>query len=252
MQHGQDRPQTAFQKALTDEKTSSLRKYQEIVLAKPSLWRLMGYELRTLLFGSLPGALGYALRKLFYRRLFKHVGRGVVFGRNAVIRHGGKISLGDNVIIDDNCVLDAKGPPDSDGGITIGSNVIISRNTILSCKGGTIEIGDNTNVGTNCLIHCESTVRLGANILIAAYCYLVAGGNHDFGRTDVPVIQQPSLSKGGIAVEDNVWLGARVTVLDGVTVGQDAILGAGAVVLRDVPAFAVAAGVPAKVIKSRQ
>jgi galactoside O-acetyltransferase len=98
----------------------------------------------------------------------------------------------------------------------------------------------------------ESDVRIGDNCIFAALCYLVAGGNHDFSRIDIPIIQQPSVSRGGIRIEPDVWLGARVTVLDGVTIGRGSVVGAGAVVTRDLPPYSVAAGVPAKVLRTRQ
>jgi acetyltransferase-like isoleucine patch superfamily enzyme len=242
--------QTEFQQMLTDAGRSSLRKYQELTTGSSDVLALAGYELTTLLFGYLPGAPGLLCRKIFYPRLFKKVGRGTVFGRSVTLRHPKKISIGENVVIDDNTVLDAKGPPGC--GITIGNNVIVSRNTILSCKGGSIHIGDNTNIGTNCLIHSESVVRMGSNILVAAYCYLVAGGNHDFSRTDIPIIQQRSISKGGIVIEDNVWLGASVVVMDGVTIGRDCIVGANSLVLHSLPEFAIAFGSPARVHKQRK
>jgi len=235
--------QTEFQQMLTDAGQSSLRKYQQLTTGSSDMLSLAGYELTLLLFGYLPGALGLLCRKVFYPPLFKNVGRGTVFGRSLTIRHPRKISLGQNVVIDDNCVLDAKGPPGS--GITIGNNVVISRNTVLSCKGGSIHIGDNTNIGTNCVIHSESVVRMGANILVAAYCYLVT-------RTDIPIVQQRSITRGGIVVEDNVWLGARITVMDGVTIGRDSVVGADSLVLRSLPEFVVAFGSPAKVHKHRK
>jgi len=240
---------TELQAALTTEKVSALRKYQELVIGRPGLLALLKYELIMLLCNGVPGALGFALRRFLYPRLLGRVGRGVVFGRNLTLRHPHKIALGNHVIIDDNCVLDAKG--EGEEGITLGDNVILSRNTILSCKGGSIAIGDNSNLGTNCLIHAESPVKIGRNVLMAAYCYLVGGGHHDFSRTDMPIIQQPSLTKGGITIEDNVWLGARVTVLDGVTIGRDTVVGANALVLESLPEFVVAFGSPAKVQRSR-
>jgi acetyltransferase-like isoleucine patch superfamily enzyme len=240
---------TEFQESLTSEKQSPLKKYMAIAVGEGGLFSLLKYEILTCMFGAFPGAAGYVLRKFFYRRLIGTCGSGVVFGRNVTIRHPSKIHIGSNVIIDDNVVLDAKGGGD---GITLGDNVMIARNTILSCKGGSIKIGENTNIGMNCLFQSESKIDVGPNIVMASYCYLVAGGNHGIDRTDIPIIQQPPVSRGGITIEENCWLGARATVIDGVTVGRDTVLGAGAVALRDVPEFSVAAGVPAKVIKDRK
>jgi acetyltransferase-like isoleucine patch superfamily enzyme len=240
---------TEFQESITSEGQSPLRKYIAIAVGVGGLPALVKYELITCMFGLMSGALGYVFRKIFYKRLIGTCGSGVVFGRNVTIRHPSKIHIGSNVIIDDNVVLDAKGGGD---GITLGDNVLIARNTILSCKGGSIKIGDNTNIGMNCLFQSESKIDVGPNIVMASYCYLVAGGNHGIDRTDIPIIQQPPVSRGGIVIEENCWLGARVTVIDGVTVGRDTVLGAGAVAIRDVPEFSVAAGVPAKVVKNRK
>ncbi len=242
------REKTELQTALT-KKGSAFKKYRALVTGKGGLFSLFKYEIVTFLLGGMNGALGIFSRKIFYRLLFKKMGKGVILGKHLTIRHPEKILLGNNVIIDDYCVLDAKG--DEKSGISLADKVIISRNTILSCKGGKIEVGENTNIGTCCLIHSESSVKLGRNILIAAYTYLVGGGNHDFLRIDIPIIAQPSVNLGGIVIQDNVWLGARVTVLDGVTVGSGTVVGAAALVNKNLPEFVVAAGVPARVIKRR-
>ena len=227
-----ERKQTLLATELTDSSRSAIRRYQEFVLGNYSFFSLLRYEVFTSFLGPMPGGAGLFLRKVFYRYLLKKVGRNVVFGRNVTIRHPSKIVIGDNCIIDDNCVLDAKG--EKNRGILIGDNVLIGRNTIIACKEGSIEIGSNANIGTNCLIHSERDVRVGENTLIASYCYIVGGGTHDFEKLDVPIIQQGSDSKG-IFLEDNLWLGAGVKVLDGVKIGRDSIIGAGAVVTKDIP-----------------
>jgi acetyltransferase-like isoleucine patch superfamily enzyme len=242
-------PQTPFQAALTDTRMSALQKYQNIAVGEKGLVALLRYEFFTCCLAGLPGALGLWLRGRLYQRFLGHVGRNVVIGKNVSIRNPRKILIGDHVVIDDDCVLDAKGQKNV--GIVIGNNVVLSRNTILSCKGGSIVIGNNTNISVNCTLISESSVHIGANVLFAAYCYVIAGGNHGMDRTDIAVIQQDSFSKGGVTIEDNVWLGAGVKVLDGVKIERDAIAGAGSVVTRGVPPFTVVAGVPAKVVKSR-
>ena len=79
----------------------------------------------------------------------------------------------------------------------------------------------------------------------------MVGGDHEHKRTDTPVLYQGRIARG-IEVDDNVWLGAHVVISDGSSVGHDAIIGAGAVVIGDVPPFHIAAGVPAKVIRDRR
>lgn len=240
--------QTDLQSRLQDTGRSPVRKYQEMAVGKRGIVSLIKYEIISFL-SPVPGAIGFFFRKIFYKKLLGKVGRNVIFGRNIAIRHPHKIYIGDNVIIDDNCVLDAKG--EANEGIRIGDNVMISRNTIIGCKEGSIYIGENTNIGINCLIHSESSVKIGANTLIAAYCYIVGGGSHDFSRIDIPVIQQGSVSKG-IIMEDNLWLGAGVKVLDGVRIQRESVIGAGAVVTEDIPEFSIAVGMPARVVKKRK
>jgi len=239
---------TELQSKLTSGKQSGLKKYQIMVIGKPGLFRLMKYEFIMFLCNSCPGALGYILRKIFYPRLFAKVGRGTVFGRNMTIRHPHKIRIGDRCVIDDLVVLDAKG--ESNQGITLGNDVILARNTVVSCKGGDIEIGDNSNISLNCMIHSEKLVKIGPKNLWAAYCYIIGGGKHDFNRTDMPIIQQGSVTDG-IVMEEDIWLGADVKVLDGCHIGKGVVIGAGSVVNKDLPDMSIAAGTPAKILKER-
>ena len=241
---------TEFQSQLLDQGKSPLAKYADIAVGRRGLRALLGYDLACWLAAPMPGALGYFIRGKVYPRLLGQAGRGLVIGRNVCLRHPGRIRLGSGVVIDENCVLDAKG--ESDAGISIGDAVILSRNTIVSCKGGSIEIGDNTNISANCMLISETNLSIGSNVLVAGMCYLIAGGNHGIERTDIPIIAQPMVSKGGVRIEDNCWLGANVTVLDGVTIGRDSVIAAGSVVNRDIPDFAIAAGVPARVVRDRK
>lgn len=219
---------------------SMAAKYSEIFPGRKGLWNLLKYEFVVSCVSGAPGALGYFLRKAFYPRLFKSVGRGCVFGRGITIRHPHKISVGAGSFIDDGAVLDAKGSANE--GIVIGENAYIGRNVILSCKAGSIFLGDYCNVSANCTILSETEVRLGKYCLLAGNCYLVAGGNHSFEDLAAPVMFQPSLSKGGIRIGEDVWLGAGVLVLDGVTIGGTSVVGAGSIVTSSIPEFSFARG----------
>jgi acetyltransferase-like isoleucine patch superfamily enzyme len=238
------------QKELLSEKKSLSAKYSTLVVGEKGLAKLLRFELITLFFSWVPGALGLALRRVFYPFLFQKVGGGVVFGRNLTLRHPHKIRIGDNAVIDDNVVLDAKG--EKNDGLRLGDNVYIGRNTILSCKEGSIAIGDYTNISANCSLLSETEISLGRYCFLAGHCYLVAGGNHSFDDITRPIMFQPSLSRGGIRVGDDVWLGAGVIVLDGVSVGRGAVVGAGAVVNGPLPEYSVAVGSPARVIRDRR
>ncbi len=164
------------QDQLFDGRSSARDKYARLVVGRAGLGALLKHEAVVMCSQHVPGALGFALRKLLYPALLGACGRNVVFGQNVVLRHPHKIRIGDNVVVDDNCLVDAKG--DSNQGITIGSGVFIGRNTILSCKNGDIEIEDGANIGFNCELFSASRVRVGKDTLIAAYSYLI-GGDHD-------------------------------------------------------------------------
>lgn len=233
---------------LSSTRTSARDKYSTLIVGRPGWEALLKHELVVMLSQSVPGALGLALRRGLYPLLLGACGRNVVFGQNVVLRHPHKIHVGDNVVIDDNCLVDAKG--ESNAGIRIGSGVFVGRNTILSCKNGDIELGDGANIGFNCEIFSASRVRIGTNVLVAAYCYLI-GGDHDFSDATRPILTQ-SRTSAGITVGDGAWLGAGAKVLDGVEIGANAVIGAGAVVRTSVPAKATAVGVPARITGTRE
>lgn len=239
------REPVAIQKAMS---ASPLRAYQDLVVGSRSLVRLALYEAVMLTSSWVPGALGLLLRKLFYPLLLGACGRGVVFGQGVVLRHPHKVRLGDGVTLDDLVVLDAKGT--TNRGIEIGHGAFLGRGTILSCKDGDITLGEHANLGFHCEIFSGSSVSVGRHALFAAQAYLVGGG-HEFEAGDFAVLDQPRTSRG-IVVGDDVWLGTGAKVLDGTRIGSRAVVGANAVVTADLPEGAVAAGVPARVLRQRE
>jgi acetyltransferase-like isoleucine patch superfamily enzyme len=244
-----------LRRMLKDEKASSLRKYMLLVLGRDSLLALLWYELVMLTCQNLPGALGIVLRRKLFKTLLGHCGRNVVFGRGVTLRHPQRIKLGDNVILDDAVTLDGKGSHETT--IDIGSDCVIGRNTVLSCKSmgsnsGRFKLDERVNISVNCTLISETEFHVGKKVLIAGHCYLIAGGNHGTERTDMPILDQPMIEKGGIDIQDHCWLGANVTVLDGVTIGRDSVVAAGAVVTKPVPEYTIVGGVPAKVLKGRR
>ena len=239
---------TVIQKELFDEKKSKRQRYSDLVIGRPGFWALVKYEIVLTFCAGMPGALGLWIRSRLYPLLLGGAGRGVTFGVGVVLRHPHKIRLGDNVVIDDYCCLDAKGTDNR--GIDVGARAFVGRNTILSCKNGDIVIDEEANLGFNVEVFSASRVRVGKKVLIAAYTYLV-GGDHLYDRTDIPVLDQGRTARG-IDVDDHAWLGAHVVVTDGSRIGRDAIVGAGAVVVGEIPDFAIATGIPAKVVRDRR
>ncbi|MCJ7813712.1 glycosyltransferase, partial [bacterium] len=227
---------------------SKLGKYQELILGEKGIFKLLKYELIMLFASWIPGAFGLFLRSKLYPMLLGRVGRNVTFGSGVVLRHPKKIVIGDNVVIDDQCVLDAKGTDNC--GIFLGNGIFLGRNTILNCKNGDIILNDNVNISSNCMIFSASEVKIEADVLLAAYCYLV-GGTHHFDDPEIPVLYQKRSSKG-IHIGSGGWLGAHVTVFDGVQIGRHVVVGAGSIVNKNIPDYAIAAGSPAQIIKKRK
>jgi acetyltransferase-like isoleucine patch superfamily enzyme len=132
--------------------------------------------------------------------------------------------------------------------IKISRDVAIRENCYLNApKGGFINIGEDVFIGMFCVIDGTGGVDIGNGVAISYHCRLVSS-SHIYDDIFKPSGEQ-GLTRKGIKIEDNVWLGANVTVLDGITVGEGAVVGAGSVVTQDIPRFAIAVGVPAKVIK---
>lgn len=114
---------------------------------------------------------------------------------------------------------------------------------------GSLTVGNQSFIGRNTMLGLFDSITIGENVQIAPYCFIIAG-NHRFDRRDIPISEQGH-TVAPIAIEDDVWIGAHVTVLPGITIGEGAIIGASSVVNRDIPAYQIWAGVPARYIKDR-
>lgn len=115
-----------------------------------------------------------------------------------------------------------------------------------------ITIGNNVSIESDCHISAINNVAIGNNVLIASFVYISDHTHGDVNDSETPLLQplkRPLYSKGPIIIEDDVWLGEKVSVMPGVHIGRGAIIGANSVVTKDIPAYAIAVGSPAKVIK---
>ena len=222
---------------------SAMSKYFDVTYGPMARWKAILMEIVTLLFSGIPGALGLFLRSYLYRPFFAECSGKVIIGRHVTLRHSCKICLGDGVILDDNCVVDAKGVGNK--GIALGDNVYVGRNSIVYCKGGNITLGNNVNISANCIIFSSNDLEMKQGSMVGAYCYLLSGGEYDY-KSELPFAQQTGMgTKGPLTIGENCWFGARVTVLDGASIGNNCVIGANAVVTRPVPSDSIAVGVPA-------
>ncbi len=129
---------------------------------------------------------------------------------------------------------------------SVGSNVNIEKG-VRAYSPKLISLGSNSGLGINCFI--DGKVEIGSNVMIGPDCKLL-GIDHKFDSKDCDIIDQ-GLSVGKITIGDDVWLGANVIVLSGVTIGDGAVVGAGSVVTRDLPPLSISVGNPATVKKFR-
>lgn len=184
--------------------------------------------------------------KKIYRNINSYIFSFLVFGSFSYITIGRNVNInGRRININKGChVMDNSAIL---GDVTLGKNVFVHDNVLMRSFGEQISIGENTTINRNTNI--LSKVSIGSNCSIAPNVVIV-GANHNFSDNSKTIKEQGSTCRG-IVIEDDVWIAANVTVCDGVKIGKGSVIGAGAVIVSDIPPFTVAVGVPAKVIKNR-
>lgn len=244
---------TPQQRLFATAEREALRSYKQLLVGMKGWGYFLSFELYNLLFSWLPSLLGIILRRLILPFFLRSGGKGIIIGRNVTFRSPGSVTVGKSVVVDDYAVVDVRipeGQGSSQMGIEIGDHVFIGRHSIVSAKFGTIILHRACNIGTFCRIATQSSIEIGESVLIAAYVY-IGGGNHRADRLDQPIMEQGMEIRGGVKIGVNSWIGTKATILDGVTIGRDAIVGAHSLVMEDVPDRAIVAGTPAKIIRYR-
>jgi virginiamycin A acetyltransferase len=140
-----------------------------------------------------------------------------------------------------------------------GSKVIICENVVIDSfvkfkpAGGTgdVIVGAGTTINSGCVVYSGNGVLIGKNVAIASNCTL-ASTNHEYSNRKINIKDQGfRASKGGITVEDDVWIGANCVLLDGAIIRRGSVIGAGSVVRGEVPPYSICVGTPARVIATR-
>ncbi len=148
------------------------------------------------------------------------------------VRTPSQISVGANTVIKRGTILNGR----SDGqafGLTLGPETYIKEYCYLDSYGGFIDIAGPCAIAQFCVFHGGGGITVGRHVMFGAHCYIIAS-NHVFASLDIPYILQGDHAKG-IVIEDNVWIGGGSIILDGVTIGRNAVIGAGAIVTKDIP-----------------
>lgn len=241
---------SSFHSFLKGKERSALAKYQDIVVGNRRKLSLAKQEILTFCLTFLPGAIGLFLRQKLYRMLFESMGKGVVVGVGVTLKQPCKVSIGRDCVIDDYVNLGVRGTGSS--GISIKKNTFVGRGSEIKARDGVVSIDSFSSIGAGCRIAIvEGNLSIGQNVLFGAYCH-VGAGNHRFDRTDIPMTQQGYASKGGVVIEDDVWIGANSVIFNGVKIGKGAVVGACSLVNKDVPEHAIVFGSPAKVHSYRK
>lgn len=196
----------------------------------------------------IPSLVGIAIRAVLYKLILKMSGIAAIEA-GVRLRFASNIRLGRGSYLDEGVYIHA-----CPGGVTIGENSLVMHGAVLhvyNFRGiphSGIQIGRDSLIGEYSVIRGQGGVTIGDRVYTSPMTQIIAV-NHVFDDPQRPFIDQ-GITAQGIVIEDDVWLGANVVVTDGVRVGRGAVVAAGAVVTKDVPAHTVVAGVPARIIRT--
>ena len=161
-----------------------------------------------------------------------------------------KIALGKSVTICKYASLEVDPSEKDQSRITIGDRTLISSFAILRTYGGTIKIGHSCFINSFTILYGHGNLIIGNGCLIGPQVTIVPV-NYGLQDRNIPFrMQTPTLK--GIIIEDDVWIGAGATILDGCTIGKGSVIGAGSVVTKSVEPYSIVGGIPAKKIRDRE
>ncbi|MDO8773255.1 MAG: acyltransferase [Burkholderiaceae bacterium] len=168
-------------------------------------------------------------------RRLRSAGSGIVLGRGVKIEHPECVSLGDRVHLNDHCWLSVLTENRETGNPTI---------TLRP----ELRIGDGCYIGRFGTLACINRVTIGRDVMISDRVF-IGDATHGFARTDLPIRDQYLTSKGSVEIGDGTWIGIGVSIMANVKIGRNCVIGAGSVVVSDIPDFCIAVGAPAKIVR---
>lgn len=189
---------------------------------------------------ALISSLARQSKHFYWSKRLARLGEGTFLSRGVRVQGGERVVVGRDCFVGHGVMFFGNTSPPKM--LTIGDRVIIREFAYLSATNGEIAIGDGTFVGPMTTIYGNGGVFVGQNVLLAAQC-CIASINHRFEERHLPIARQ-GLDCRPVVIEDDVWVGANVTIVPGVTIGRGAVIGAGAVVSKDIPPDTVAVGAP--------
>ena len=181
------------------------------------------------------------LRKMFFYSLYKVW--PLYIGSNVKIKVQGEVNIGSGVRISDGAKLHVE----KNASLTIGDNVYIGDSTFIKCYSGGIVIGNDVSINAFSFLNGAGGISIGNATRIGAHSILISS-NHIFSDKEKLVKDQGTTAKG-IFLGENIWLGARVTVLDDVNIVNNTVVGASSLVCKSIDVAGVYVGIPAKILK---
>ncbi len=176
----------------------------------------------------------YLIQSFFLQKSFAHCGSKVLFESVGLILGEKYISIGNNT--------------------KFGNRIYLTAwNRIKNCF-PQLEIGNNCRFGAMNHITCCNKIIIGDNLLTGKWVTITdnSHGNTDYESMLLPPLSREIISKGPIIIGKNVWIGDKATILPGVIIGNGVIIAANSVITKNIPPYSIAAGNPAKIIKTNK
>lgn len=218
--------------------------YMQRATGERNLARFAWQGLILTLMYRLPTIGATILRGMIYRAVLGSIGSSCLIEEDVRLQVPQRIFLGRRVFLGQYAYLDGQ-----TSALRLGNDVHIARFVTLRAGQIGITLHDNVGINTRSYIEGNGGVEVGAYTLFSPGVQCISG-NHVFDDPDAPIKYQGT-QYGKISIGEDCWLGTNVIVLPGVTIGRGSVIGAGAVVTKDVPAFSIALGVPARVVGQR-
>lgn len=193
------------------------------------------------------------IRGYLFIKPFLKQSKGFVFAeRGSKIQFGHKVKVGSGLNLMKHSTINAL----SYNGVEIGNNFTLGKYAIIECTGvlrnvgSSLKIGDNVGVNHYCFIGVRGDIEIGNNVIFGPRVNIFSE-NHNYKDLNIPIKNQ-GVTKDKTKIGNDVWIGANVSIMSGVTIGDGCIIAAGAVVTKDIPSYSIIGGVPAKIIKNRK
>jgi acetyltransferase-like isoleucine patch superfamily enzyme len=188
-----------------------------------------------------------AIRHTWWQWRLTRLGSDPDIQPRAHFEYPGRIAIGKGCRIARQALIRAN--TNDQRGVRLGDHVSVQENVLINANRGHVVLGDRSWLGPGSIVYGNGGVEIGRDVMVASQC-AINTVSHYSDRTDTPMNRQGTYCDP-VVLEDDVWVGTAAVILQGVRVGRGSIIGAGAVVTRDIPPYSIAVGVPARVAGSR-